>query len=59
MFYFSFIFFTMVYSVEQNTLLFFTFEMEGLIMGNYLFVKMNSIKISEQHCEQIFNNQNN
>jgi hypothetical protein len=39
--------------------LFFTFEMEGLVMGNYLFVKMNSIKISEQHCEQIFNNQNN
>jgi hypothetical protein len=60
MFYFSFIFFTMVYSVKQNTfIVVFTFEMEGLIMGNYLFVKMNSIKISEQHCEQIFNNQNN
>jgi hypothetical protein len=44
---------------RTRSLLFFTFEMEGLVMGNYLFVKMNSIKISEQHCEQIFNNQNN
>jgi hypothetical protein len=44
---------------RTRSLLFFTFEMEGLVMGNYLFAKMNSIKISEQHCEQIFNNQNN
>jgi hypothetical protein len=50
MFYVSFIFFTMVYSVEQNTfMVVFTFEKEGLLMGNYLFVKMNSSKISGQH----------
>jgi hypothetical protein len=43
MFYFSFIFFTMVYSVEQNTfIVVFYFRKEGLLMGNYLFVKMNS-----------------
>jgi hypothetical protein len=34
---------------RTRSLLFFTFEMEGLVMGNYLFVKMNSSKISEQH----------
>jgi hypothetical protein len=27
---------------RTRSLLFFTFEMEGLLMGNYLFVKMNS-----------------
>jgi hypothetical protein len=32
---------------RTRSLLFFTFEMEGLVMGNYLFV--NSSKISEQH----------
>jgi hypothetical protein len=34
---------------RTRSLLFFTFEMEGLLMGNYLFVKMNSSKISKQH----------
>jgi hypothetical protein len=34
---------------RTRSLLFFTFEMEGLVMGNYLFVKMYSSKISEQH----------
>jgi hypothetical protein len=38
---------------RTRSLLFFTFEMEGLVMGNYLFVKMNSSKISEQ--QQIVN----
>jgi hypothetical protein len=34
---------------RTRSLLFFTFEMEGLLMGNYLFVKMNSSKISGHH----------
>jgi hypothetical protein len=34
---------------RTRSLLFFTFEMESLLMGNYMFVKMNSNKISGQH----------
>jgi hypothetical protein len=59
MFYFSFIFFTMVYSVEQNTFIVVFYFQNGRFNNGELSVKMNSIKISEQHCEQIFNNQNN
>jgi hypothetical protein len=56
---------------RTRSLLFFTFEMESLLMGNYLFVKMNFSKISGQHSrllfvnsywansEQNFNNRNN
>jgi hypothetical protein len=48
---------------RTRSLLFFTFEMEGLLMGNYLFVKMNSSKISKNiqndclltHIERIVN----
>jgi hypothetical protein len=36
---------------RTRSLLFFTFEVEGLLMGNYLFVKMNSSKISIQHSK--------
>jgi hypothetical protein len=43
-FYFSFIFLTMVYSIEQNT--FIAFEIKGLLMVNghihYLIIKINS-----------------
>jgi hypothetical protein len=44
---------------RTRSLLFFTFEMEGLVMGNYLFVKMNSNKISnniqDDHIKRIVN----
>jgi hypothetical protein len=60
---------------RTRSLLFFIFEMESLLMGNYLFLKMNSSKIPDNiqdycllthihssywaNCEQIFNNRNN
>jgi hypothetical protein len=49
----------MVYSVEQNTFIVVFYFQNGRFNNGELSVKMNSIKISEQHCEQIFNNQNN
>jgi hypothetical protein len=55
---------------RTRSLLFFTFEMEGLVMGNYLFVKKEFqqnirttfkmiVNLHWANCEQIFNNRNN